>query len=661
MKKLCGKVLVLLISVFLISVTILTSVFYAISYHKELNAEKQTGNEAIAQLSETLNELDKANQKATELFVEDYLNRLNFVNYLLRDYLLTDSRVPDQEWTQILATAEVRAIYVIDSSGVIVQTNDKQSLGLNFYEHKETADFLPLIEDREEEGYHVRLDGVAVTTGERGVYLGMNGPNGYVVQIKVDEEVQQSYQGLMNLFSYVQNIPTNSNRRLFVLDATSGELLAITRNNQQTVKMANRLDTLLRRVGDPGIEKLDGTDYLLCAEAHGPYLICFASDMTSIQKRVMEYTLGRAAVIFLVLLIVSVVVFYSLNRYVLRHLLQINDSVNRFIHGDANVQFPKGYTQEVAELSKNLEKLVKVIGSGAIRLSSIVDQLGVKMEAYEYCADLNQCFFSEHALEMMGVTEEEAVDIIKNVYQNDMETEGLLRGKDGRVVRSYRVRSGGVLYGFLYDITEESQTEARLRMQLQMAQGESVRDSLTGLYNRKYLRDTVVRHINEQEEPHGVLLSIDMDNFKSVNDSEGHLEGDRVLVRFAQLLNESFRASDIKARMGGDEFAVFLPNVVDMDVLRDKINRLIENSRSRLADKYQAYRLSISVGAAILNKEHADYDTLYQLADAAMYVAKQKGKNSFYINEEGNSCMRKECIHCRAVCARRTALYEGEQ
>ena len=58
MKKLCGKVLVLLISVFLISVTILTSVFYATIYRKELNAEKQTGNEAIAQLSETLNELD---------------------------------------------------------------------------------------------------------------------------------------------------------------------------------------------------------------------------------------------------------------------------------------------------------------------------------------------------------------------------------------------------------------------------------------------------------------------------------------------------------------------------------------------------------------------------------------------------------------------------
>ena len=129
MKKLCGKVLVLLISVFLISVTILTSVFYATIYRKELNAEKQTGNEAIAQLSETLNELDKANQKATELFVEDYLNRLNFVNYLLRDYLLTDSRVPDQEWTQILATAEVRAIYVIDSSGVIAQTNDKPDRG----------------------------------------------------------------------------------------------------------------------------------------------------------------------------------------------------------------------------------------------------------------------------------------------------------------------------------------------------------------------------------------------------------------------------------------------------------------------------------------------------------------------------------------------------
>lgn len=159
-----------------------------------------------------------------------------------------------------------------------------------------------------------------------------------------------------------------------------------------------------------------------------------------------------------------------------------------------------------------------------------------------------------------------------------------------------------------------------------------------------------MRHINEQEEPHGVLLSIDMDNFKSVNDSEGHLEGDRVLVRFAQLLNESFRASDIKARMGGDEFAVFLPNAVDMDVLRDKINRLIENSRSRLADKYQAYRLSISVGAAILNKEHADYDTLYQLADAAMYVAKHKGKTVFTSTKrETAACARSASTAARCA------------
>ena len=255
----------------------------------------------------------------------------------------------------------------------------------------------------------------------------------------------------------------------------------------------------------------------------------------------------------------------------------------------------------------------------------------MKVEVYEYNSELDQCYFSRNAFEMLGVSEAEAAAMAKEAYEAGCEPESVKHLRSGRVVRVHRVRNGATLFDFLYDITEEYEKEHQLRTQLQHAQGESQRDSLTGLYNRKYLEDAVTDYVNKHRDPKGVLISIDMDNFKKINDTEGHLEGDRVLLQFARLLESSFRACDVKARMGGDEFAVFLPGEVSEQALRQKLERLIRDCRICLAEKYETHGLSISVGAVFLDRENADYKMLYQLSDAAMYTAKNNGKDSLQI------------------------------
>ena len=122
-----------------------------------------------------------------------------------------------------------------------------------------------------------------------------------------------------------------------------------------------------------------------------------------------------------------------------------------------------------------------------------------------------------------------------------------VRNSSGRVVLASIIA---------HDITDRKRYQERLQF---MAD----HDQLTGLLNRRRLEEELKRELARAGRNHssGALLSIDIDNFKSINDSAGHLAGDAVLVEVARVLRGRFRASDVLARMGGDEFCVLLTDV----------------------------------------------------------------------------------------------------
>jgi diguanylate cyclase (GGDEF)-like protein len=107
----------------------------------------------------------------------------------------------------------------------------------------------------------------------------------------------------------------------------------------------------------------------------------------------------------------------------------------------------------------------------------------------------------------------------------------------------------------------ESETSPLLWLTLQMLSEQATRDGLTGLYNRRYFQETLADHIEtakRYDRPLSLVL-FDIDQFKQINDTNGHSEGDSVLRHFAEVLNATARAADIICRVGGDEFAVLLP------------------------------------------------------------------------------------------------------
>ena len=195
----------------------------------------------------------------------------------------------------------------------------------------------------------------------------------------------------------------------------------------------------------------------------------------------------------------------------------------------------------------------------------------------------------------------------------------------------------------------------RMKDELSRARTEAERDKLTGLYNRRGMEKRVEIFL-KQETPAGTFVLFDLDNFKRVNDSEGHPEGDRVLERFAACLRECFRKDDSLGRLGGDEFAALISGPVPDERLEEIFCTVMSGVREGLETYYKKYGVSVSIGAVPIDGKVRTYKGLYKCADTALYIAKYLGKDRCYINKERIACMKKECIRCREDCPRSRLL-----
>lgn len=161
-------------------------------------------------------------------------------------------------------------------------------------------------------------------------------------------------------------------------------------------------------------------------------------------------------------------------------------------------------------------------------------------------------------------------------------------------------------------------------------------DMLTGLYSRKYAMDYLDTQLAKAEAGNKslVVMFLDLDNFKSVNDTLGHQAGDQLLKEISARFSSCIRENDVVARMGGDEFIFILSNISD----EVGINKIAE----KILDVVSAYfmlldgecNVTASIGIAIYPQHASDYFTIIRQADKAMYSAKENGKNNYSYPEE---------------------------
>jgi len=203
--------------------------------------------------------------------------------------------------------------------------------------------------------------------------------------------------------------------------------------------------------------------------------------------------------------------------------------------------------------------------------------------------------------------------------------------KDGRLYHEELniapvLNKAGVIEHFIgikEDISLRKQMEEKLKVLANT-------DPLTGLFNRRVFLERLEEEtgrLNRSKKHCATLLMLDLDFFKQVNDNYGHAAGDKVLCHFADVLTTTLRSIDLVARLGGEEFAILLPSttlkgaLIIAERLRLNVaNHLVEHRNHQI-------NITVSIGIAALLKKDNDYEDVLHRADAALYTAKDQGRN----------------------------------
>lgn len=196
------------------------------------------------------------------------------------------------------------------------------------------------------------------------------------------------------------------------------------------------------------------------------------------------------------------------------------------------------------------------------------------------------------------------------IYVPDLDDHGQVRG----------------VYGLIHDVTEVRQAEAELKMLAEF-------DPLTGLPNRRRLMECIdqARARSDRHQQSMALLYLDLDRFKSINDSLGHQTGDLVLQEFARRLGASVRETDTVARLAGDEFVIVLEDLQGADEAQLVAGKILQAMLPTFEIPGHSLAVSTSIGIAIRREDEEDAGALLHRADAALYGAKSAGRGGYLV------------------------------
>ena len=193
----------------------------------------------------------------------------------------------------------------------------------------------------------------------------------------------------------------------------------------------------------------------------------------------------------------------------------------------------------------------------------------------------------------------------------------------------------GSMMNLKQELEQSRQEVEKLHRELESAKGEALVDPMTGILNRRGF-EKAVSHILKQEDLAGKeisMLMVDIDHFKAINDNFGHLVGDKVIRAVADMLKSKVRGQDFVARLGGEEFAVLLPDTPAQGgfSVAEHIRKGIESGRIRTIDSNKPLGgVTVSIGVASLGQ--GDFTEMMDRADKALYASKSSGRNKTTIH-----------------------------
>lgn len=493
------------------------------------------------------------------------------------------------------------------------------------------------------------------------------------VNIYYEQSKENLYEEILNdkeeyiISNILKNMPTVYEESIFAIDKISGEILEVTKNNEQELNFSgvnNKEEFLeiLNKSTNGKFIKINGSYKFIKTKIIDNIILvsCIEGQhaINQIINQIIYITIILSSVFVLLLFIIK----NYFQKYILSDFKSIEKNIRKIVLGDLNVDF-ETKNKENKYLMKALNDWRDSYKYKNSRMTKIISSIDSNIALFECLYYINANFFSNNLQSILGLSDIEWYGINTNPRKFESYIKELMASADSNgivylndkylFIKSYNM--GNEFFGIIVDKSCEIKNNEKIIKKLKEAKSNAEKDNLTNLLNRSAFEKQVNKALLNNKNQ-GIMLIFDLDNFKQVNDKLGHPEGDKVLKLTGECISLSFRKEDIVARLGGDEFVVFINRNISRKTLDTKLKDLLNNIRKNLSYYYNNYNVSLSIGVVYVDSRIDEYEDLYKCADSALYIAKNLGKDRYYINEDNIRCVREECIQCTGDCKKRRVL-----
>ncbi len=389
--------------------------------------------------------------------------------------------------------------------------------------------------------------------------------------------------------------------------------------------------------------RIDGDNYYCVFKKVGNDYVGRCVDSDIMFKRIPATMLLIIVSLALVTCILTYAVSRYMNVYVVDGIHQINDKLSKIADGDMGVKVDIRTSKEFSELSDYINTMVGSLSDSASKMSYALSMTSMFIGVYEYrksakavrCTEYIPRIFSLELDEWRRLTSDYELfdEFITKACANPLKDEVgvyVLSEVPQQYVKVEQIEIGNEVFGVVIDVTDDVIRRRRMREERDV-------DLLTGLYNRRGLENRLEALFREPDKMgYAALVMIDADGLKGINDTYGHEMGDAYLKKIANVINNFGIQSSLSARLGGDEYVLFLYEYEEETELINTIKTLEyvqENSTARLGENLTV-PLRFSFGYSMVTAG-ADYEELLKTADIRMYENKRKRKEEK--NHAGNN------------------------